>query len=380
MTQSASRTERARARRAERNARMRRLGARVAIGLAVAALAVGLLALAVITTRNGMHFAPHESPARAVEQKPVQSATRSRIGSAALAAGNVEVPELRGMPIDEATAILGAAGLSPKITEEGTAAASSARMVVAQTPAARTVAAAGAVVTIVVPPLSGALNRRVFSERKRSAKGIVIVIDPGHQSHPDSKTEPIGPGASQSKARCTGGATGAVTGVPEYEVNLQIATNIAKRLKAAGVHVVMTRSTNDVDLSNAERAQIANDAQARLLVRVHSDSVTDPLICGASTLYPAENKWTRSIVSESRRAAGLIQSAVVRATGAVNRGVQQRDDQSGFNWSRVPAVLVETGFQSNPVEDRLLTSPHYQDEVAQGVADGVFGFLGIAPQ
>jgi len=50
-------------------------------------------------------------------------------------------------------------------------------------------------------------------------------------------------------------------------------------------------------------------------------------------------------------------------------------DLSGFNWSTVPTVLVECGFLSNPVEDRLLASPHYQDKLATGIADGVMAYL-----
>jgi N-acetylmuramoyl-L-alanine amidase len=52
----------------------------------------------------------------------------------------------------------------------------------------------------------------------------------------------------------------------------------------------------------------------------------------------------------------------------------RRGDLTGFNWASVPAVLVETGFLTNPVEGRRLRSPAYQARVARGLADGVAAF------
>ena len=49
---------------------------------------------------------------------------------------------------------------------------------------------------------------------------------------------------------------------------------------------------------------------------------------------------------------------------------------AGFNWSTVPALIVECGFMSNPVEDRLLASDAYQDRLADGIAAGVLEYLG----
>jgi len=59
----------------------------------------------------------------------------------------------------------------------------------------------------------------------------------------------------------------------------------------------------------------------------------------------------------------------------VNRGAIQRSDLSGFNWAKVPSVLVEAGFLSNPAEDRLLATTAYQDKVAEGMAQGVKAYL-----
>jgi N-acetylmuramoyl-L-alanine amidase len=284
----------------------------------------------------------------------------------------VEVPSLTGLELDEAKLVLKAAGLSLVVKHE--ASVSRAKPTISsQDPAPGTLARTGSLVTVVLPKSSSAKKEADKTGVKRSA--FVVCVDPGHQGHSDTKTEPIGPGSDVRKPRITGGTTGAVTGAPEYETVLQIATNLRQRLEAAGVTVVMTRTTNDVNLSNTERAQIANAARADLFVRLHADSSTDESLSGVSTLYPSSNAWTRPIAETSVRAARTIQTSLVKKTHAVDVGTAERGDLAGFNWSSVPVVLVGVGFPSNRVEDRLLVSPNYQDKVAQGLADGILTYL-----
>ena len=138
----------------------------------------------------------------------------------------------------------------------------------------------------------------------------------------------------------------------------------------------MTRTTNDVNRSNAQRAQIANRAGASLFLRIHANGSADSRKAGVSTLYPGATKWSRATAAPSRRAATLVQRAVLGSTSAVNDGLHPRTDQSGFNWCTRPSILVECGYLSNPVEDRLLTSPKYQDKIAAGITAGVLRYLG----
>lgn len=302
------------------------------------------------------------------EAVPSPSAT----GDSSETAAAVEVPSLVGRTLAEARVLLEATGVALEIVEDATRPADAvgdARIVAAQEPPPGGMLPANGALTVVVPADSAATALS-------APAGAVVVIDPGHQSQGDTSPEPIGPGSDQGKPRVTGGTTGVVTRVPEYEVVLQIATNLKTRLESAGVTVVMTRTTNDVDVSNAERAQIANDAKADLLVRVHADGAVDATRAGISTLYPAGNSWIEPISADSLRAARTIHEAVVASTGAISLGTVPRDDLTGFNWSSVPSVLVECGFMTNPVEDRLLSSPHYQDKLAQGMAEGIVGFLG----
>lgn len=205
--------------------------------------------------------------------------------------------------------------------------------------------------------------------------GKIVVIDPGHQSHGDLKGEPIGPGSSQKKPRVTGGTSGVNSRTPEYKVTLAISEKIKAKLESFGVKVVMTREKNEINISNIERAQIANDNQADLFVRIHADGSNDRNENGISTLYPASNDWTDPIHQNSLKAAQIIQKAVVGVTGRKDNGVVSRGDITGFNWSKVPVVLVETGFLTNPEEDALLNDSKHQDVLAQGIADGIIKYL-----
>jgi N-acetylmuramoyl-L-alanine amidase len=95
-----------------------------------------------------------------------------------------------------------------------------------------------------------------------------------------------------------------------------------------------------------------------------------------ATLYPSYHRgWTDDIYTRSRRAARLVQRAAVEATGAANNGLEGRSDLTGFNWANVPAILVETGFMSNPAERRRLQSSSYQWKIARGFTAGVAAFI-----
>jgi N-acetylmuramoyl-L-alanine amidase len=172
------------------------------------------------------------------------------------------------------------------------------------------------------------------------------------------------------------GTSGVATGVPESEVTLAVGLKLRDALQSQGVTVVMTRTSQDVDISNVQRAQIANQAHADLFIRIHADGSDSNATRGIHVLYPASIKgWTDDIAAPSALAARMAQSALVAATGAHDRGLDARDDMTGFNWSDVPVILPEIGFMTNPEEDRLLNDPAYQAKIAQALADAAARFL-----
>lgn len=214
-----------------------------------------------------------------------------------------------------------------------------------------------------------------------AARSPVVVIDPGHDLRANLRTEPIGPGSSTRKIKDGGGTRGVVSGLTEAKLNLAVATRLRSLLRRAGVKVVMTRTqTAGTSMGNIARARIANRASADLFLRVHADGSTDPRARGTHTLHPARRAgWTDDVYADSRRAARLVQRELVRALGFPDRGLQERSDITGFNWSNVPVILVEMGFMTNPTEDRLLAKASYKRRAAVGLCRGTLRFLGRSP-
>jgi N-acetylmuramoyl-L-alanine amidase len=206
----------------------------------------------------------------------------------------------------------------------------------------------------------------------------LICLDPGHGTPPaiGRQTEPIGPGSNVRKIKDGGGASG------EAEVALAIAKKTRTLLLRRGYRVAMTRTGSTFTYGNGgnvARAQFCNRRRAALMLRIHADGSTDSRRRGLSTLYPALHLgWTDDIYSASLRAAGLVQRSSIAATGARNLGLVPRGDLTGFNWANVPAILVETGFMSNPSERRLLQSSAYQWKVARGFTAGVAAFTPLS--
>ncbi len=222
-----------------------------------------------------------------------------------------------------------------------------------------------------------AVSAASFLAASSSERAPVVVVDAGHNARPNLATEPIGPGARTRKIKDGGGATGVVSGTPEAVVTLDVSLRLRRLLERAGVRVVMTRTrTSGVSAGNIARARIANRADADLFLRVHADSAPDPRARGSHTLYPAfRTGWTDDIYAASKRAAGIVQRALAGRLRSRNRGLDERSDITGFNWSNVPAILVELGFLSNPVEDRLLSTPAYRQRAARGLCEGTLRFL-----
>ena len=202
----------------------------------------------------------------------------------------------------------------------------------------------------------------------------LICLDPGHGTPPavGRQTEPIGPGSRVHKIKDGGGASG------EAAVALAIARKTRALLLARGYRVAMTRTGPVFRYGtggNVARAQFCNRRHAALMLRIHADGSTNSSQHGMSTLYPAFHRgWTDDIYRRSLRAAGLVQRATVAATGAANDGLVPRSDLTGFNWANVPAILVETGFMTNPTERARLQSSSYQLRVARGLTAGVAAF------
>lgn len=199
----------------------------------------------------------------------------------------------------------------------------------------------------------------------------IVCIDPGHQQYGNNAQEPVAPNSKETKAKVASGTRGVKTKKPEYVLTLEASLLLKEKLERFGYKVVMTREAHDVDISNAERAQVCNNVQADLSVRIHADGDSSSKTQGISVLYPGWSEATGSFYSQSKEAASLVLKEAVAATEAVSRGTVARSDLSGFNWSTVSSILVEMGFMTNPQEDEKLSDSGYLNALTEGVATGI---------
>jgi N-acetylmuramoyl-L-alanine amidase len=208
------------------------------------------------------------------------------------------------------------------------------------------------------------------------AAAALICLDPGHGTPPavGMQREPIGPGSKVLKIKDGGGTDG------EAPVALAVALRTRALLLGRGYRVAMTRTGPTFRRGtggNIARAQFCNARHAALMIRIHADGSPDRSLHGTLTLVPAYHiGWTDDIYRRSLRAGNLVEKGVVLAAGSRDLGILQRADLTGFNWSNVPAVLVETGFMTNARERRLLQSSAYEWKIARGLAAATIAFVG----
>ncbi len=206
-------------------------------------------------------------------------------------------------------------------------------------------------------------------------KGVKVCIDPGHQAlevHAGKVAQY--PGAAK---RVSGGdstmAQGRATMRKESVCVLELSYRMCRMMRELGAEVVMTRWSEEVSVTNMERANYANDQNADYFLRIHLNNSSKGTNNAVYVYGPSNSPYAKAVmpIEQYRDTAQTILDALKAATGVEGGVVRMSDQFVGNNWAKMPAFLLECGFLSTPANDWILTTDDYQEKIARGVTDGL---------
>lgn len=186
------------------------------------------------------------------------------------------------------------------------------------------------------------------------AQGAKIVLDAGHGG-------------------IDGGTVGPNTGVKEGTINIEITKRLEALLTSAGFEVIMTR-TGDEALGSAKnedmrkRREIIENSGQIATISIHQNRFEKPSACGPQVFYAPGS-------AEGERLADYVQQSLNKALEIQKPRVHHEGNYYIVKSGKVPAIIVECGFLSNPEEEKLLQQKDYQVKLVTAIADGLFAYL-----
>lgn len=223
-------------------------------------------------------------------------------------------------------------------------------------------------------PVIDKVKEESIIKTEKLLSGKIICIDPGHALTTSTKKEKLSPLSDITKDAYISGTFG--KNLTEEKLNLAVALKLRKLLENNGAKVIMTREISEITISNVERAEIANSINADVSIHIHADGSKNLSTHGTSVLIPGGKLLVKPAIIEPSAILGkAILDYVVLNTGAENRGTAVRSDLTGFNWSKVPTIMIEMGFMSNQEEEKQLESELYQNKIAEGIYNGLVHYF-----
>ncbi|MGQ7450165.1 GBS Bsp-like repeat-containing protein [Streptococcus suis] len=215
--------------------------------------------------------------------------------------------------------------------------------------------------------LTGAGGTTTHLSNLSAQRSYTVYIDPGHGG------------------RDSGASYG---GVHEKNLALSVSNKLRENLLKYGINVLMTR-TGDYDVDfKTERSRMTNASNADLFISIHFNATG----AGVSNATGIETYWYQynpeyqpkinkemhnnpTRLAESEILANKVQESLIKATGAVNRGVR-RETFAVLRETAIPAILVELGFMDNPSELQVIKQDSYHTRLAKALAQGVMNWYG----
>ncbi|MBQ0011542.1 MAG: N-acetylmuramoyl-L-alanine amidase, partial [Clostridiales bacterium] len=190
-------------------------------------------------------------------------------------------------------------------------------------------------------------------------------IDPGHQEVANLEQEAMSSAMGGSKDRSAEGYTGVVSGINESEINLEVGCLLKAYLESLGCEVYLTRETNDVDISNQERAEFAVSKDPDLFIRLYCNAANDSKTSGCEVIVPASGKFASDVSTWGDN----LGKTLVKFTNGVFNGCKSSSQYSGLNWAdSVPSFMIRMGYLTNSDEEANLLDEAYRLKICQGVA------------
>lgn len=186
----------------------------------------------------------------------------------------------------------------------------------------------------------------------------VVVVDAGHGGNDPGKV--------------------GVNSANEKDINLAVAKKVEKKLKKKDVKVVMTRKDDTTLAKEADtnkkvqdmkaRVELINDTKPDMVVSIHQNSYQDADIRGAQVFYYSHS-------GDGKNTAELMQKALLKVDKDNTRQAKANDTYYLLKRTKVPTIIVECGFLSNPEDAGKLVTEEYQDKMADAIVRGILTCL-----